>query len=199
MKHLFSVFLLVISIAAFSQIKTYNANINSTSIAWTGKKIGLENKGLIKLKSGYFGVKNGIVEFGKFVIDMNSMSCTNIADADKCSRLTNHLKNDDFFSVEKFPISELHITKVVPINNAAKGQPNYTFHGNLKIKGKTNPIQFPAIVEVNGNTLKGNAKFSIDRTKWGVNFNSGTIFAILAEKAISDNIDFEVAVNANLK
>lgn len=199
MKHFFSIILMAISVATFAQIKTFNADVNTTSIAWTGKKIGLENKGLIKLKSGYFGVKNGAIEFGKFVIDMNSMTCTNISDADKCSRLINHLKNDDFFSVEKFATAELHITKVEPISNAAKGQPNYTFHGNLKIKGKTNPIQFPALVEVNGNTLKGNAKFSIDRTKWAVNFNSGTVFSILAEKAISDNIDFEVAVNANLK
>ena len=42
-----------------------------------------------------------------------------------------------------------------------------------------------------------NAEFSIDRTRWGIEYSSGTIFAELGDKAIRDNIDYRLELVFN--
>ncbi|MBX2902509.1 MAG: YceI family protein [Chitinophagales bacterium] len=197
MKQLFSV--LLVTISALVQAQIFDADIKNSTVGWVGKKITSQHNGTVQLKAGFLGFKNGKLEAGKFEIDLNTITCKDISDPQKNADFVEHLKNDDFFSVNKFPLAVLTITRVVPKAGAAKGQPNYTFFGNLSIKGKNNPVEFPATVEVNGKTLTGKAKFSINRTKWDITYKSGTFFPSLADKAISDDIDFEVNIKAATK
>lgn len=199
MKKFFLSVLLVTSIYANAQNQVFDIDVKSSSIAWVGKKVTGQHDGNVQLKSGFLGLKNGKLEAGKFEIDMTSITCKDIADPAKNADLVNHLKSDDFFSVEKFPVAVLTITRIVPKNDVAKGLSHYTCFGNLSIKGKNNPVEFPAIIEINGKSLNAKAKFSIDRTKWDVSYKSGTIFPALADKAIADNIDFEVSLKGFAK
>ncbi|MCS6818745.1 MAG: YceI family protein [Chitinophagales bacterium] len=194
-----SLIFLVNSTALFAQNQTFDADVSQSKLAWTGKKIGGKHNGLVKIKSGFISFKDGKPEAGKFEIDLTTISCSDLTDPAKNADLVNHLKSDDFFSVEKYPISTLTITKFSPIEKAPKGQPNYKVFGNLNIKGKNNPIEFPAYIDVKGKTLTGKADFSIDRTKWDITYKSGTIFPSLADKAIADNIDFSVFIKATSK
>jgi len=66
-----------------------------------------------------------------FEADVNSIS-TNNADRD------GHLKSDDFFSAEKFPIISFKSTSFK--NN---GQSDYTLTGDLTIRGVTKSVSFP--------------------------------------------------------
>ncbi|NHW59582.1 YceI family protein, partial [Escherichia coli] len=66
-------------------------------------------------------------------------------DAEKSAKLDGHLKNEDFFEVEKFPTSSFEITKVT---EAAEGDYNTLLDGNLTIKGITKPVQFKANIKV---------------------------------------------------
>ncbi|HAT65925.1 MAG TPA: lipid-binding protein, partial [Flavobacteriaceae bacterium] len=70
--------------------------------------------------------------------------------------------------------------------------------GNLTIKDKTHNISFPATISMEGNVLKLTSEtFTIDRTQWGVNFGSKTVFDNLGEKFISDDIELTVNLVAN--
>ncbi len=57
--------------------------------------------------------------------------------------------------------------------------------------GKTNPIEFPAKLNVAKNTLTGEALVKIDRTKWGLKYGSGNFFKELAGDKII-NGEFEL-------
>ena len=49
-------------------------NADSTSIInWVGSKVGGEHKGTLNLKSGEVAVKDGAVQNGTFVLDLNSI------------------------------------------------------------------------------------------------------------------------------
>ena len=61
-------------------------------------------------------------------------------------------------------------------------------HADLIIKGHTNSIKFYAEVDYEKEQMT--ARFKIDRTLWGINYNSS-----LQDKSISDAIGFEVTLN----
>ena len=74
---------------------------------------------------------------------------------------------------------------------------NYSVLADLTIKGITNPIAFEAEVTGNGNSFVAASKFTIDRTKWGVEYKSGNIFKNLGDKIIYDDIEFDVFLISN--
>jgi len=45
--------------------------------------------------------------------------------------------------------------------------------------------------------VNANGKVIIDRTKWGVRYKSGKFFNNLADKTISDSIEFNIKIVAN--
>lgn len=198
-RKILSAILLFASIYANAQNQIFDVDVKSSSISWLGKKVTGQHDGNVQLKSGFIGLKNGKLEAGKFEIDMSSITCKDITDPAKNADLVNHLKNDDFFSVDKYPTAVLTITRIVPKNDVAKGLPHYNCFGNLSIKGKNNAVEFPAVIEVSGKSLSAKAKFSIDRTKWDISYKSGTVFPALTDKAIADNIEFEVNLKGSAK
>lgn len=71
-------------------------------------------------------------------------------------------------------------------------------NGNLTIKDKTNPIEFPATVSEQGNSVTIKSEpFMIDRTKWGVNYGSKSVFDNLGDKFIDDDMEITVSIVAN--
>jgi polyisoprenoid-binding protein YceI len=82
-----------------------------------------------------------------------------------------HLKNNDFFDVEKFPTMQFKSSTVV-----AKGS-SYVLAGNLTVRGVTKPVELDVEFEGIGTDPYNNTKagFSatgeINRKDWGVEFN----------------------------
>jgi len=63
--------------------------------------------------------------------------------------------------------------------------------GDLTIRNETHEISFPAtIVEEGARGLLIDALFEIDRTRWGIVFDSGSVFFDLGDKVIKDGITF---------
>ena len=56
----------------------------------------------------------------------------------------------------------------------------------------THPIAFEADVAINGVNFSAEAKIRIDRTKWGIQYGSGSFFEDLGDKMILDEIAFEI-------
>ena len=178
---------------------TYNAVAADSKIDWVGGKVsGDQHTGTIALKEGQVFVTNNAVTGGKFTIDMNSIVVTDITDAEMKAGLEGHLKGataenaDHFFNVSKFPTAAFEITKVSEENG------KQMVEGNLTIKEATHAIKFPATVTVtDADVTIASDEFEIDRTKWAVNYNSGSVVKDLAgDKVINDNIKLKLAVKA---
>ena len=107
-------------------------------------------------------------------------------------KLVDHLKSDDFFSVEKFPQATFVSTGFERNENSNSGA-DYIVTGDLTIKGITNPVSFPVNIEVGNGQLTATGTAVLDRTKWDVKYGSGSIFKGLGDKMIYD--EFEITFN----
>lgn len=182
--------------AAKAAVGTYQVQPQLSSLGWTGKKIGGQHSGTINFKEGAVQVKGSQIVGGKFVVDMTSLKNTDLTDADYNAKLVGHLKSDDFFGVEKNPTATFIITSIKPLKGDAAGN-NATITGNLTIKGKTNPLTFPAKVGVKNGVAAASGTAIIDRTKYDVKYGS-TLFGAAADKAIEDtfSLSFNVIAKA---
>lgn len=179
----------------------YAVSTADSKVEWEGGKVsGDKHNGTIAIKEGNFIVKDGKIVGGNFVLDMNTITATDIVgDDEKKGMLEGHLKGtgepegaDHFFNVTKFPTSTFEITSVTEENGKQKVE------GNLTIKGKTNPVSFFANTKVEGDNVNfASEEILFDRTKFDVNYNSGTLVKDLAaDKIINDNIKILVTAVA---
>jgi polyisoprenoid-binding protein YceI len=138
--------------------------------------------GIVKLKEGHFLKKNDLITGGTFTIDLNTIMAQDMNEEGNQS-LTEHLKDADFFEVNKFPTATLVITDV-RYHDAT----HFEAKANMTIKGVTLPVKFQAELDFEKKTMT--TKFKIDRTLWGITYNSK-----LKDKAISEAIGFEVKLS----
>ncbi|CAG4990023.1 Protein YceI [Dyadobacter sp. CECT 9275] len=173
--------------------KTVQVDTKSSSVVWNAKKVTGTHAGTVPISSGSLIVNKTKLKGGTFVMDLKSLTVTDLKDADSNGKLTNHLKSDDFFSVEKHPQAKLVVTSVTPT-----GGDTYDVTGDLTIKGITNQVKFPATVKAAGKKLTADAKITIDRTKYDIKFRSTNFFENLGDKAISNDFVLDVNLVANL-
>ncbi|AFL79879.1 hypothetical protein Aeqsu_0365 [Aequorivita sublithincola DSM 14238] len=171
----------------------YTVDTAASQIMWEGAKPTGKHNGTIKLASGTIHLNEGKAEAGNFVIDMNTINDEDLEGEDKAN-LEAHLKGTvegkegDFFHVKEFPTAKFEMTSIE--NNVVKG--------NLTIKDKTNAIEFPATVTMEGDKMMMKSEaFEIDRTKWGVNYGSKSVFPSLGDKFINDIMIITVSLVAN--
>ena len=165
----------------------------SSSIKWVGEKItGSQHYGSLTFEKGELifceqEQKNNLsLCSGYFTVNMNSISVEDLSGGSK-QRLEGHLRSDDFFSVEKHNKSKLTIISSKKMKNG------YLVDGSLTIKEITHPIQFELISEAGG--FVSNLVF--DRSKYDVQYGSGSFFENLGDKLILD--DIALSVNLYIK
>ncbi|PRY16549.1 polyisoprenoid-binding protein YceI [Pontibacter ummariensis] len=185
------------AVEAPAKARAYTVDVAKSNVKWHAKKVTGEHMGNIALHHGQMLLSGNKVVGGTFAIDMNSITCTDITDAEYNGKLIGHLKSDDFFSVGKHPMATFKINSVKPVANAAVGKPNYTVSGDLTIKGITKPISFPATITVKNGVATAKADVTIDRAKFDVRYGSNSFFEGLGDKAISD--DFVVSLDVTAK
>ena len=186
---LFALGLSIITLFAFateSHVVSVNVDAESSKIQWIGSKISENHEGTISIQKGSLNIDHGTLVGGQISIDMNSINTTDM-EGRKKQRLDWHLKNEDFFNVEAFPLSVITITKAI------KGQDNnYHITADLTIKDITHSISIIANVEIKGLNYSATANIKIDRTKWDIIYKSGNFFKDLGDKIILDEIEFDV-------
>ena len=102
-----AVFVLALSLTTSVFAGTQKVDSSKSTVKWTGKKVAGEHTGTIAVKEGNLNVEKGKITGGKIVIDMQSITNTDLTDAGWNAKLIGHLKSDDFFSVATFPTSGL--------------------------------------------------------------------------------------------
>lgn len=168
-----------------------NVDVQNSKLLWTGKKFTGQHTGAINLNNGTLTLADGRLKGGKFDIDMQTLTVSDITDAEQNAKLTKHLKGDDFFAVDKYPKATFVITSATP-----KGGENYAINGKLTIKGITEEVAFPAVVNVQKDKTTAKAKITVNRTKFGIKFGSKSFFSDLGDKFIYDDFELDVTLVA---
>lgn len=177
----------------------YHVDPSQGSVTWNAKKVTGEHTGNVKLLSGQIVSNKGRLTGGEFEVDMTSISVTDITNENFNSKLVNHLKSEDFFSVEKFPKAAFIAKVWAPRNDVKKGEPNFLVKGDLTIKGITHEVSFPATLEVKEKQISASATIKVDRTLYDIKYRSGKFFPDIGDKMIDDEFSLVVQFTASAK
>lgn len=163
------------------QAQNYTLDVKSSELSWTGKAAfnSYALTGTITPKSGTVTALDKTISSLQLIINMKSIDHEN-------NDLKNHLKNEDFFEVKKYPTATFIVNNSVTLENTET-----VLTGSLTIKGKTNTENIPVTIESKGTDILITFKYLIDRTKYGVNHNSPSIFKRMKENAIADEFILE--------
>ncbi|MFT7351781.1 MAG: polyisoprenoid-binding protein YceI [Flavobacterium sp.] len=175
---------LFVSAATAVSAQTKKISADKSTISWVGKKVTGSHSGTINIKSGDLVFQGTKLTGGSFAVDVTSLTVTDLKTGQGKENLEGHLKADDFFGAEKYPTANLVFTSV-----SSRGNGIYAVKANLTIKDKTNPVSF----DLATTAKTANTSFKVDRTKYGIEYNSGNFFQNLGDKAIYD--DFELTVS----
>lgn len=190
MKTLLAAVLAFGTVASFAQ--TYKVDTNATKIVYEGKKVTGSHTGNVSPKSGSLTFTGDLLTGGEVVVDMNTITSTDIKDQDTNAKYVGHMKSPDFFNVQKHPEAKLVIKSSKKV---AKG---LEVTGDLSFVGKTNPITFLVTdLKKTDSEVKGKSNLTINRTKWGLVYGSGSFIKGLGDKAIND--EFTLAIDLTAK
>jgi polyisoprenoid-binding protein YceI len=143
--------------------QSYTVSDEASKVHFVIKNFGVKTGG------DFTGLKGSIVFNPKALAtsQMNVSVNANTINTDNDAR-DKHLKKDEYFGVEKFPLITFTSTKITESTAAGR----YFVVGNLTIKGVTKSIQFgfSATPSVTGNVFNG--EFEINRRDFGVGGNS---------------------------
>lgn len=173
-KYLF--FLAGLILAATAHTQNYQLNPDKSEMAWAGKAAfsTYTLSGGIKPRTGKLIVEGERIRDASLVIDMQSIR-SDIAQLEK------HLRSADFFKVEGFPEAVFLLGQPIVLGGGEQAAV-----GVLKIKGVSNQEEIPITARMEEATLVLEGKAVIDRTAYGIYYNSPNFFEGLKQDAIAD-------------
>ncbi len=173
-----------------SEGESYTVDPKQSVITWKGSMaIGSDShSGYVYLSNGSLQIKEGRLSGGRAEIDLNTIGeKTHGSD----NELVNHIKSPDFFDVTKYPVSTIELSGIESTNDG-----ELFLTANLTIKEITKPVRFPAKMELKEGVLNATGRLVIDRTDWDIRYRSGKFYADLADKAITDSLEFDIKLVA---
>jgi polyisoprenoid-binding protein YceI len=173
----------------------YKTDLKKSKVAWIGRaEVGdYSISGNINLSEGTLIIENEQVKGGEFVIDMNTINCTNLTGMKKVT-LMDHLKGEDFFEVSKFPKTTFKITNIA---TTTADEHLFNVIGKLTIKGITNNVTFPATIKKEGSVVSVKAILKVDRTKFNITYHSPSFFNNLKDDYIKNEFDISLDIVGN--
>ncbi len=176
---------------------TFSIDLVESRVEWTGRNLLNRHAGSVAIKAGHVTFEKGWLVGGDFVVDLNTLTCADLADTAMNRLLIEHLKGDDFFDVAHHPEARFQIRKVEPVPGAGPGMPNLRLSGELTLRGQIKPLAFLAAA---GRTPTGRpaaqAVFAFDRTTWGSIYGSGKFFQRLGMHLVNDLIEVQIRLLA---
>jgi polyisoprenoid-binding protein YceI len=184
----------VVAAPSLPEPRTLAVDLKESQVRWVGKKVTGQHSGTLKIKSGEVNTRGETLTGARFEFDMTTIADEDLTDAKLNAKLTNHLKSDDFFSVDKHPTATLVITEA----RAIEPKGTYDVKGNLTLKGITKPVAFPLKVEIVSGKARAAGTVKLDRTLWDVRYGSGKFFKKLGDKLIYDEFEVSFDVTSRL-
>lgn len=132
-----------------------------SSIRALGAKVTATHPIDFKAFQGTVTVDADTVTAVEFAVEMASLEADH-------PKLTTHLKDADFFDVERFPKATFASTSITP--GAAEEGFTHTVTGTLDLHGRTKRITFPAKIEVGTGEVSATTEFVLNRQDFGVTY-----------------------------
>lgn len=157
--------------SALAQNQSYTINASASQLAWTGyAEVGSwAPSGTIQLVKGQLTRNGTQIRSATMTMDMTTIQHEN-------GQLQTHLRDEAFFDATRFPTATFVLRTLT----------GTTASGQLTLKGVTKPVSFPVVVSQAGNGLRVKGRAVIDRTQFGIRYNSTNFFADLGDQAIKN-------------
>ena len=171
----------------------YSLVIPESFVNWRGMNVvgGNGHRGYIKPLKGNLAIDDkGSIAGGYFELDMNTITTTDKKDTSSDNGLVSHLKDPDFFDVKKYPRGTFQLIKAIKVS----GDSLYEITGQLTLRAITQEIHFPATIVRNGEDIVATASLSIDRTKWGITYKSGSVVSLMKDELLEDMVEVSLAL-----
>ena len=146
-------------------------------ISWIGKAAvgGYAPEGTLEIKTATITFTSEEIMDLRLIVDMKSLDQEN-------KQLRDHLLEKDFFYTEKYAEATFKLSNATPINNGT-----VQLKGMMTIRGNTQEETIEATVIYSEENITLQFNHIMDRTHYGVNHNSPTLFKRLKENAIADD------------
>lgn len=174
--------LLLLTFALSSFAQTYLLQVDKSTMTWTGKAAfnAYSLSGSLEPKPFTLLIDKGQCKTARLVVDMKTLEAP---DKD----LKKHLRSKDFFEVNKFPEATFELSQAFEFKEGAQ-----ILAGSLKVKDQTHPVHIPIELKKEGQAWKLSGKMIVDRTKYGIYYNSPNFFDKLKGQAIADEFTLDV-------
>jgi polyisoprenoid-binding protein YceI len=133
-----------------------------SKVEFTGAKVTGKHDGVFEKFDGWIGLEGDKPEASKVFVEIDLASVK--TDSPK---LDEHLKAKDFFEIETYPKATFTSTEIKA--GGADGA-THTITGNLNLHGVEKSVSFPATIKVEKDKVTANAKFSINRKDFNINY-----------------------------
>ena len=180
-----TVFYLYIALLSFSvQAQSYQLNLESSTLNWTGKAAfnAYALSGTLKAKLGHLTLVNDSITALDVVVNMLSLDHEN-------KDLKSHLRSKDFFEVKKYQEAQFIVSNV-PIIKSGEMQ----VEGQMKIKDKSKLEKLRIRIVKEDRQIRLSFKTTLNRLAYGVTYNSPSLFKKLKQNAIADEFVLEGAL-----
>ncbi len=172
----------------------YSMDTARSRIRWIGRNLTNQHDGEVKALEGFMDLDDsGRPVAGRVTVDLNQLSCRDIADAPLAGVLIRHLQHEDFFAVSQYPEASFEIQSAHPISGATVGQPNYQVTGTLSARGRQLSTELDALVAPVECGMVFQSVFNFDRTDLGACYGSGKFFERLGMHLVSDLVTVDVS------
>ena len=173
---------MLICCAVFGQ--SYTLDTKKSEINWAGSAAynSYTLSGTLKASEGNFKWVEGQMTEAYIEIDMKSLDAS-------IDDLKKHLKSEDFFFVKQYPQASFTLTKAV-----AFGEGKLNLEGIFSIKDKSKQEKITLTAEKQNNQWQISGTITLDRTNYGIYYNSPNFFENLKQNAIADEIKLELSL-----
>ena len=165
--------------------QNFELEASNSQISWTGKAAfnAYSLSGTLEAEKAQLKIEEGQLLTANLLIDMKTLAAEN-------KDLEKHLRSKDFFEVKKYPEASFVLTETSPFTAGRQ-----KLRGNLIIKKQSRPaeIQIEIVKQQGKYIVKGNMK--IDRTQYGIYYNSPNVFTNLKEQAIADEFELNFSLH----
>jgi len=148
-------------------------NKRSSILEWKGglKFVNNNHNGNLKIKGGSIYIQKDNKITGNIVINMMSMTNIDLPDSKK-DYLIGHLRSEDFFHVDRYPIASLEISSSKILEKKSDGKYNMQILGDLTVKSTTKPIVFTALVDLDSDIKSATGTIEFNRADFDVQYRS---------------------------
>ncbi|GAB3639658.1 YceI family protein [Spirosoma arcticum] len=166
-----AIILLTTVLSVRAQNQAYTIDANASQLTWTGyAEVGSwAPSGTLQLAKGQVTRNGNQISSATMTLDMTTIRHEN-------GQLQTHLRDEAFFDVTRFPTATF-------VLRALTGT---TATGQLTLKGVTKSVSFPVVVSQEGTGLRIKGRAVVDRTQFGIRYNSTSFFSGLGDQAIKN-------------